>query len=683
VIETNWDDKSGPLSERQLKFAHAAINKSQSPFFWINPEGRVVDLNDCACHSLGYTREELIGQYIWFFDPDFIVESWPIHWVELEKKLTMTFESRHQRKDNSSFPVEITTNYIIVDGEIYCFSFSQDLTERKQTEVYFRVAATAFEAQEAMVITDAESIILQVNRAFTDSTGFTEQELVGRNINMLRTNCHDEALFVEIQESIEQTGAWQREIWGQRKSGEIYPKWLTITAVKGDNDMLTHYVSTHADITERKLAEEEIKHLAFYDPLTDLPNRRLLLERLKYCIDVDRREGKQLALLMVDLDYDNLGHLAGDELLQQVSGRIKCRLRDIDMVARLGGDEFVVLLDNISHLEDAARVAKEIVAELGRAFSLSMCDDVRIGSSIGISLYPQHGDTPEALVERADTALYHAKSQGGSCFAYFSSDMTIAVRERMELEARLRRAILQQELRVFYQPQLEMATGRIVGAEALVRWQDLVEGLILPARFIPLAEETKLIVELSEWVLRETCRQGRLWLDRGVPPVTLAVNISPYQFLRSDIASLVALVLEETGFPASLLVLEITERALMQNQEQTTVILNNLHVQGVRIAIDDFGTGYSSLFYLKRLPIEALKIDKSFIAEIPNSVDNMDIAATVVAMAHSLGCKVLAEGVETTEQLAFLQAKGCDLYQGFIKNPPMLAEEFAALLTIQ
>jgi diguanylate cyclase (GGDEF)-like protein len=464
--------------------------------------------------------------------------------------------------------------------------------------------------------------------------------------------------------------------------------WAEMRSAPLEWDGRPGYVIALRDITERKSAEEEIKQLAFYDLLTKLPNRRLLQERLKHSIDVERREGKQLALLMLDLDRfkavnDNLGHLAGDELLQQVAERIKNRLRDVDMVARLGGDEFIVLLEDIPHPGDAARVAEKIIKDLSKPFKLTQSDDVRIGASIGISLYPQHGDSYEILLDYADTALYHAKDNGRGCFAYFSEDLTTSARRRIEMENRLRRAVQQQELRVFYQPQIDIVSGRIIGAEALVHWQDPIDGLIRPSCFIPIAEETSLIVEIGEWVLREACRQGRLWLDMELPLLTMAVNVSPHQFQRSDISALAAKVLAETHFPAGQLELEITESGLMENQDKTMAILNNLHEQGIHLAIDDFGTGYSSLAYLKRFSLDVLKIDKSFITEIPFNTDDMEIAATIVAMGHTLGFKVLAEGVETTEQLDFLRQTGCDIYQGFIASPPLPAKNFADLLSHQ
>ncbi|TAN70457.1 MAG: EAL domain-containing protein [Methylobacter sp.] len=674
-------------------YQRAIFNATPDAMLISDKQGIITQVNQQAELLLGYKLGELIGQPIEILVPESFRAKHPEKHAKfvadpVTRPLRTGRTLQARRKDGSSFDVDISVSPIKTEQGLFFASALRDVTRYRQAEAHLRVAAIAFESNEPMVITDAESLILQVNRAFTESTGYTKEEVIGQHINLLKSGRHDEDFYAEMWASIHRDGTWQGEIWDKRKNGEIYPKWLIISVVKGDDGVVSHYVGTHIDITERKAAEEQIKQLAFYDSLTQLPNRRLLQERLKHGIDVERRDGKQLALLMLDLDRfkavnDSLGHLAGDELLQQVAARITKRLREVDMVARLGGDEFIVLLEDISHPEDAARVAEDIIADLSKLFCVAQGEEVQISASIGISLYPQHGDSPEALMDHADAALYQAKDAGRGCFAYFSEDLTVAARERIALESRLRRAIEQQELRVFYQPQVDIASARIVGAEALVRWQDPVEGLIPPFRFIPIAEETGLIIPIGEWVLRETCRQGRQWLDAGLPPLTLAVNVSPHQFRRSDICDVVAAVLNETGFPAKQLELEITESGLMENQENATDILNCLRGQGIRLAIDDFGTGYSSLAYLKHFPLDLLKIDKSFIDDIPHLQYDMEIAATIIAMGHILGFKVLAEGVETLEQLAFLREKGCDMYQGYIKSRPIPAEEFAELLRNQ
>jgi diguanylate cyclase (GGDEF)-like protein/PAS domain S-box-containing protein len=648
--------------------------------------GNILQVNEAYAKISGYSVDELANMHISQLEA---IEGQEQIKARIEKIIAQgydQFETQHRHKDGHIIDIDISTAFL-PEFQQFCV-FCRDITERKRIELDLHIAAVAFESQEAMVITDTDSVILRINKAFTESTGYAEQEAVGRKISLLKSGRHDTAFYAAMWASLLSVGAWQGEIWDRRKNGEIYPKWLSITAVKGSNGVITHYVGTHTDITERKTAEEQIKQLAFYDPLTQLPNRRLMLERLKHGINVERRDGRQLGLLMLDLDRfkavnDSLGHLAGDELLQQVAERITARLRDVDMVARLGGDEFIVLLEDIAQPKDAARVAKEIIADLTEPFCLSQSNNVQIGASIGISLYPQHGDSPEMLMDHADAALYQAKDAGRGCFAYFSEDLTLAVRERIALETRLRRGIEQQELRVFYQPQVDIASGRIVGGEALVRWQDPIEGLVPPLRFIPIAEESGLIVEIGAWVLRETCRQGRQWLDDGFPPLTLAVNVSSQQFRRGDICALVAKALGDTGFPPEQLELEITESGLMDNHDNAAAILNNLRALGIRLAIDDFGTGYSSLAYLKHFPLDVLKIDKSFIDDIPFHQDDMEIAATIVAMGHILGFKVLAEGVETMAQLAFLQEKGCDSYQGYIKSKPVPAHEFAELLRDQ
>jgi predicted signal transduction protein with EAL and GGDEF domain len=360
-------------------------------------------------------------------------------------------------------------------------------------------------------------------------------------------------------------------------------------------------------------------------------------------------------------------------------------LRNTDTVARLGGDEFVVLLADISHKEDAARVAEMIVSDLTKPFQLSQHEDVQIGTSIGISLYPEHGDTPEILMDNADVALYQAKNNGRGCFAYFSESLTLATRQRLQLETKLRRGLIEQELRVFYQPQIDITTGEIIGAEALVRWQDFNQ-LMPPSYFIPIAEETSLIIDIGAWVLYETCQQGRVWLDEGLlPAMSLSVNIATPQIKRSNLVEIVDAVLEQTGFPAEQLILEITERGLMENQEVDSVfeILDDLRALGIHLAIDNFGTGYSSLSYLIRFPVDTLKIDRSFVNAISHNQDNTGIVTSIISMAHSLGFKVLAEGVETQEQLDFLREKACDYYQGYIKSKPVPVDEFTELLREQ
>ncbi len=674
-------------------FLSALIKNSQHAIWAISNHDSWLLLNSLALDFMGYDNLQHANEQPVFdrFDQhrDLYIEH---HQRALQGDI-ITFELEISSFKGKRRWLEITLSpqFDAYQRGIASIALATDISERKNIELDLRIAAIAFESQDTMLITDNAGIIVRVNKAFTESTGYSAEESVGQKTSLLKSGRHDADFYAAMWADIMILGSWHGEIWDRRKNGEVYPVWLSITAVKSsDGNIHTHYICTHTDITERKLVEEQVKQLAFYDPLTQLPNRRMLQERFKYISGINRRKNKEqsLALMMLDLDRfksvnDSFGHLAGDELLKQVAERITARLREVDMVARLGGDEFVVLLENITHPEDAAFVAKDIIADLSQLFNLTQSNDVQIGASIGISLYPQHGDSLDILMDRADTALYKAKDSGRGCFAYFSEDMTQIARARMDMEIRLRKGIEQQELRVFYQPQVDIISGRIVGAEALVRWQDPVNGLIQPVQFIGIAEETGLIVDIGAWVLYQVCHQGKQWLDAGLPALTLAGNVSPYQFRHSDINQVMANALADSGFPPNQLELEITETGLMTNTSETIKTLNLLRAQGVRLAIDDFGTGFSSLGYLKMFPLDVLKIDKSFIDGIPLQQDAMKITAAIISMAHILDFKVLAEGVETAEQLAFLQEHNCDLYQGYIKSKPVTAPEFAELLRQQ
>lgn len=557
-----------------------------------------------------------------------------------------------------------------------------DITDIKRNEAHLRQAAAVFETtREGVMITDATRRIQRVNRAFIEITGYSQSECQGKTAALMKSGRHSREFYVDMWTQINQHDHWQGEIWNRRKNGEIYPELLSISTVKNQAGEVCNYVGVFADISKLKASEQELEYLAHHDPLTNLPNRMLFMSRLQHSIDHARRQTGQLAVLMLDLDRfkdvnDSFGHLAGDDLLQMVATRLNSRLRASDTVCRLGGDEFVVLLEEVTHPESAARFARDIINTMNEAWCLSTGHEVRIGVSIGIALFPDHSMAAAELVQHADTAMYQAKKEGRNCFKFFSESLTHAARARIEIEYRLRLGIENNQLRVFYQPQLEIATGKIIGAEALVRWQTDQGELIPPMRFIPIAEETGLITLIGNWVLKETCRQGKQWLDAGLPALRLAVNVSSHQLMHDDLCEVVRTSLAETGFPAHSLELELTESALMKREKEAIEILNNLHALGVHLAIDDFGTGYSSLAYLKLFPLDILKIDKSFIDDIPMAIDDMEITATIIAMAKTLRMKVIAEGVETAEQLAFLAERKCDFYQGYYTSKPLPANEF-------
>ncbi len=557
--------------------------------------------------------------------------------------------------------------------------------EQKQAEAELRVAAAAFESQEGMIITDADGVILRVNKAFTKTTGYTAEEVVGRTPSLLKSDRHDAAFFSAMWQSIKKNGGWQGEIWDKRKSGEVYPKWLTITAVKADDGTVTNYVGTDIDITERKLAEDEITHLAFYDQLTGLPNRRLLLDRLGQALASSARSGRNGALLYIDLDNfktlnDTRGHDKGDLLLQQVADRIATCVREGDTAARLGGDEFVVMLEDLSGdsketASQAEVVGEKILAALDRPYLLAGVEN-RSTPSIGVTLFNGHQNSVEELLKQADLAMYQAKDAGGNTLRFFDPEMQVVVAKRAALEINLREAVQQQQFILYYQPQVA-ADGRPTGAEVLLRWLHPQRGLVAPAEFIPLAEISGLILPLGRWVLEAAC--GQLWFWAAQPEtahLTIAVNVSARQFHQKDFIDQVLEVLDRTGADPRRLKLELTESLLVDNVEEVIEKMSALKAKGVGFSLDDFGTGYSSLSYLKRLPLDQLKIDKSFVRDVLSDPNDAAIAKTIIALAQNMGLSVMAEGVETGEQRDFLAASGCHAYQGYLFSRPVPLADF-------
>ena len=561
----------------------------------------------------------------------------------------------------------------------------QDITERKKVDQQQRIAATAFEAQEGMVVTDANSIILRVNQAFTEITGYSAEEVLGETPRILKSGRHDSAFYSAMWASIKTAGAWQGEIWNRRKDGEVYPEWLTITAVSGDAGEISNYVATLTDITLRKAAADEIEHLAFYDSLTKLPNRRLLLDRLNQALVSSARSKRQGSLFFIDLDNfkilnDTLGHDKGDQLLEQVAQRLVTCVREGDTVARLGGDEFVVMLTDLSeNLEEAGAqtetVGEKILDTLNQPYQLGGVEHLST-PSIGVTLFRSPHKSEDELLKRADLAMYQAKAAGRNTLRFFDPEMQTAVTARASLEADLRQAVRANQFVLYYQAQMS-DTGQLTGAEALVRWQHPERGLVAPVEFIPLAEETGLIVPLGHWVLNAACDQLVAWAaNPDSASLTLAVNVSSRQFRHPDFVDQVAAVLDHSGADPHRLKLELTESLLLDDVEDTIAKMTSLRARGVGFALDDFGTGYSSLAYLKRLPLDQLKIDQSFVRDVLTDPNDAAIARTVVALAKSLGLGVIAEGVETEAQRDFLATSGCFSYQGFFFNRPAPIAQF-------
>jgi diguanylate cyclase (GGDEF)-like protein/PAS domain S-box-containing protein len=576
----------------------------------------------------------------------------------------------------------------------------QDITERKQVEQQLRIAAIAFESQEGMFITDASQVIIRVNQAFTDITGYTPAEAMGQKPSLLSSGRHDAAFYATMMTKLKLTGSWQGEVWNRRKSGEIYPEWLTITQVNNSSSDTTHYVATLIDITVRKAAEDEIKTLAFYDPLTRLPNRRLMLNRLQHALTSSVRHLRHGALMLLDLDNfktlnDTLGHAMGDQLLREVAARLSLCIREGDTVARLGGDEFVVILEDLDQAGLAAlqaeSVAHKILKELSTPYSLNIAPDgdpaqIRkhhCSASIGIALFREHPVSVDDLVSRADTAMYQAKAAGRNTLRFFDPEMQAVVTARATLEADLRDTLQRQQFILHYQPQLTYQ-GQLTGVEALVRWQHPQRGLVSPAAFIAVAEETGLILPLGLWVLETACALLAQWAQQpGRAHLTLAVNVSARQLHQAQFVPQVLAVLARHAVPAQRLKLELTETLLVNDVEDTINKMVALKAHGVGFSLDDFGTGYSSLAYLKRLPLDQLKIDQSFVRDILIDPNDAAIAQMVIALGQSLGLTVIAEGVETTAQRDHLESLGCHDYQGYLYSRPLPVEALERFISAQ
>lgn len=547
-------------------------------------------------------------------------------------------------------------------------------------------AAAVFESsREGVVITDLEPRILAINRAYTEITGYSEAQVLGKNPKIIKSGHHDKPFYQAMWVSLKAVGYWSGEIWNRRRNGEIYPQWLAISTVCNDRNEPCNYVGVFTDITQMKQSEARLAHLAHYDPLTGLPNRLLVQSRLHHAIERAQRHNLRIATLYVDLDRfknvnDSLGHPIGDELLIMLAARLKKRLREEDTLARLGGDEFLLVLEDIKEPSESASVAQTLIDLLATPFALPSGHEIFINASIGISLFPDDASNVTELIQHADMAMYLAKKEGRSTYRYHTEALSIAANERLVMETRLRHALTAGEFVLHYQPLIDAHSGRAVGVEALVRWQPLGEAMVPPGKFIPVAEETGLIVPLGEWVLRTACVQGRAWIDAGFAPLVMAVNLSVRQFQSENLAEVIQRVLEETKLPAACLELELTESMFMEHAERSIDTLKTLKAPGIQLAIDDFGTGYSSLTYLKRFPIDKLKIDQSFVRGLAHDPNDREIAATIIAMARSLKLSVLAEGVESEQQLAFLRQHGCDYYQGFLFHRPAPAEELEAWL---
>jgi diguanylate cyclase (GGDEF)-like protein/PAS domain S-box-containing protein len=561
----------------------------------------------------------------------------------------------------------------------------QDITDGQEAQSRLRLADRLFEnASEAAFVTDHRRRHLRINPAYTRLTGYTIDELRGRECPVVRPEFQD-ADFVEVVDrSIAAEGSWRGEVRLRRKNGEFFPGWMSLSAVQDQQGKLSHYVGLISDLSAQRELEQTVQRLSHYDPITGLPNRVLLMQHLRQECDEAAHRHERLGVLLLDLDRfkqinESLGRSVGDAILKQVAIRLQYGLQASALLSQPGGDQFVVVLPDLRSAAQATNIAAEICRLIGEPLKLEDNIQLDLSVSIGISLYPDDGDEPAALLQHAEAAMHHVKANGGGTFYFYTADMNERSVRRLKLVQALREAIPRGELRLAYQPQMALTSGRIVGMEALLRWQNPELGMVSPAEFIPLAEESGLIVPMGEWVLREACRQAAVW-QRTHGALRVGVNLSLRQFQAGTLQATVAAVLEETGLDPALLELEITESLAMADPEGTIKTLDGLRELGIRLALDDFGTGYSSLAYLQRLPLDTLKIDRAFIEHLDSKHDDLVLTSTIISMAHALGLSVIAEGVEDLRQQQILQEHQCDEIQGYYLSRPLLAEEFAAWL---
>lgn len=658
----------------------------------LNRDGLIVETNFTASALLDTVRTKLTRRRF----ETFIA---PTHHDQWRRRISATWQARNEqtlkcemlmkRGDGSQFPAQLQC--VVVEmtgaGPVVRIAFT-DITERKQAEEQQRIAAIAFESHEGMIVTDAKGVIVSVNRAFTTLTGYGMTEAEGKRADMLSAGQQNSARVRDIIQSLMKSRYWQGEIWSRRKNGQSYAAWLTITAVTTPDGYISHYVGAFSDTTQTSEAAADIRRLAYYDPLTQLPNRRLLQDRLSQALAVASRTGVYGAILFLDLDNfktlnDTRGHDVGDALLDKVAQRLRISLRQGDTVARLGGDEFVMILENLgSDAEEAALLAKQIGEKLNQvvAVPINLGDgEFNCTTSIGVRLFNVQ-DSVDELLKHADLALYQAKTDGRNILRFYDPSMQAVLDERSQLELELRFALQRGQFELYYQSQYD-DTGKITGAEALLRWNHPQRGLVLPDDFITVTERIELILPIGRWILESACNQLSEWSRcESTRDLKLAVNISAHQFRQPDFVDQVREVLTSSQVNPAHLTFELSERMIQMDVAETVEKMRLIKQWGVQFTIDDFGTGHLSVSCLTRLLLEQLKIDKSFVANLPHQDEDAIVVKTIIAMAGTLGLDVIAEGVETQEQRSFLERHGCHAYQGYLFSRPMSAEDFTALL---
>ncbi|MET0119436.1 MAG: EAL domain-containing protein [Candidatus Thiodiazotropha sp. 6PLUC9] len=675
-------------AEADLRKLGRVLEQSPASVVITNTDGIIEYVNPRFEKVSGYSAKEAVGKNPRFLQGgDKTKLDYQEMWVSLLAGKEWRGMFHNRRKDGSIYWESASISPLRDErGTITHFiAVKEDITAQKRAEDQLRMNATVFDTTaEGIMVTDEENRIKTVNPAFTRITGYSQEEVLGRMPNILSSGRHSKSFYEKLWESVLQKGYWSGEVWNRRKDGSVFPEWLSISSIKGENGVAKEFVAVFSDITKHKEDEEQIRYQANYDALTGLPNRSLLSDRLNQAIVSAHRENWMLAVLFLDLDHfkvvnDTFGHVVGDELLQLVSARIKACLRESDTVARFGGDEFVILLQDVTEMDSVAHVSANIIEQITRVFSL-YGREIYIGASIGITVYPDDAVNADSLLRNADMAMYQAKEQGRNTYQFFTASMQQHTLERRQLELDLRQAIKRDELEVYYQPVINPKLNKVVSVEALLRWHHPHRGMVSPALFIPVAEDSGQIGPIGDWVLNKSCQQLKKWHDAGLSDLKMAVNLSSRQRELGLEADHLKKVLDETGISSDFLTLEITESLLMRDTDEAMAWLSGFKELGVSLSVDDFGTGYSSLSYLKRFPVDALKIDRSFVCDLPNDLEDVILVKTIVAMADSLNLALVAEGVETKEQAEFLVDVGCENLQGYYYSRPLTAEGLDDLL---
>jgi diguanylate cyclase (GGDEF)-like protein/PAS domain S-box-containing protein len=711
VITRSMEAMLGESEQQKLKFKESAVQEKtlrrfinrildtmDGLMFFFDKKGRIRRINSAVEHELGFTEAELMGTGIDDLLPSADVQlfaerlpvlPWPVQSVLME---TIRLHGRYTGEHRllSKNPDNIQSIYCLKSSVLYseqgklegAVLTALNITDLKNREMQLRLSGTVFDnCCEAIFITDPQGIIQEVNDAFCEITGYERAEVVGKSTRLLKSNMHDRAFYERMWRALLTHGFWRGEVWDRRKNGELCPMLTSINAVNDERGRLMHYVAVCTDISQQKQTEQQLQQLAYYDVLTQLPNRALFKDRLEHELLVAQRNKNRLAVFFLDLDHfkivnDTLGHWVGDHLLRIVAQRIQSCLHKSDTVSRLGGDEFTIILPDLTGIAEATELSQQLIDEIQRPIEIAE-HVIYVGTSIGIAVFPEDGDDFHTLIKHADIAMYASKAKGRGQFQYFEAGMNEAAHQRLLLENALRLALEQEDFQLYYQPKVAGSTGCIVGAEALIRWRRPGFGMIPPDRFIPIAEETGLIIPLGAWILRTACLQANNWRGR-LSGFRIAVNLSSRQLLDDDFIAVLDRVLAETETNPEWIELEVTESLIMHDINKASERLGQIRNRGIRIAMDDFGTGYSSLSYLQKLPLQVLKIDRSFVQSYTGDPASSEATflKTIVALGHSLNMTVVAEGIENESQLALLQEYGCDEFQGYYFSPPLPSDQF-------